>query len=530
MPLGVVARATCIVLAFQETACDTCSSWHPQAAAQSHSLIQFSPNVATTSKLKSSRDVDSSNLHGSHTTFTAMAEKAYASTGLAHDGSAVGAVKLTPMRVPIGFYMCFCLWLVCALAVFACYRSERSPDDAIFHAFFSRDHHGKVYAYDNEKLLTWRVFMRRTPFMILSWRVFLVVPCVLGTAIVFGALLFLGVKPSSVLDISRLEEFERYLKFFSAFMLGLFMNSALGRFNASVSNFTGLLTSVKQTLWTVRLMGLSEKIVDDLERKMLLACYILDAEMHTHLGSKAVAWQWHWDERFHFLKEKGLLSEEEESQLRGNRAALLHHLEVDMGTYSSVVWSWIAQVISKIREEPGVLVPMYARVVGLAHSCLADVDRLKTAVRVQVPLSYAYLLSMIVHLNNITLALCSGLEISASLMTIEGTGPRIIGFTFSSAFEIFGMQILLLMIQPLMYQACLVIAHMLSHPFGDHCFHLPTETLVLLMHDEIKISGQSFESHRKNDQVENLQGTRAPDREDSSGSESAGDGDDDDDG
>jgi len=527
MPPGVVARAICIVLAFQEIACDNCSDWHPQPAAQSHSLIQFSSNVATTSKFKSSRDVNSSNLHGFNTTFTVMAEKSHASTRLAHDGSAVGAVALRPMRPPIGFYMFVILWLVCTLAVFACHRSEKSPDDAISHDFFSRDHHGKVYAYDNEQLLTWRVFIRGAPPMILSWRVFLIVPCVLGTAIVFGVLLFLGVDASSLLDLSRLEEFQRYLKFFTAFLLGLFMNSALGRYNASVSNFTGLLTTVKQTLWTVRLMGLSEKIVDDLERKMLLACYILDAEMHTDLSSKAVAWQSHWDERFHLLKEKDLLSDEEESKLRGKRSAVLQHLEVDMGIYSAVVWSWIAQVISKIREEPGVVVPMYVRLVGMALSCLTDVDRLKTAVRVQVPLSYAYLLSMIVHLNNITFAMCSGLEISASLMTIEGTGPRINGTTFYSAFEIFGLHIVLLMIQPLMYQSCLVIAHMLSHPFGDHIFHLPTETFVLLMHDEIKISAHSFESHRPKHQVRSL-GGGPEDYGDNSGTGSVADGDDDD--
>jgi len=346
--------------------------------------------------------------------------------------------------------------------------------------------------------------------MSLSWRVWIIVPCVLGVAVFFAALLSLEFSASNLLDIRKLEECERYLKVFIAFMLGMFLSNSFQRWNLSVTNFRGLLTCVKQTMWTVRLMGLRPEITDELERKLQLACHILDAEMHTDLSSKAVAWQSHWDERFASLRERGLLLEHEEKELRDQRMNSERelHLEVDMGIYSTVVWAWIACCIKKIRSEPDVLVPMYVRLVGLSHTCLASIDKLKTTVQVQIPFTYVYLLSLVVHLNNVMLAICSGLEIGAGLMTIDTSAHELssapkasTASVLATAIEIVGLQTALLLIQPMMYQSCLVIAHMLNHPFGDHIFHLPTETFLLLMHDEITIAAGSFESNYGHEQV-----------------------------
>jgi len=364
-----------------------------------------------------------------------------------------------------------------------------------------------MYAYNNEKLLTWRIFLMSAPSMSLSWRVWIIVPCVLGVAVFFAALLSLKLGASNLLDIRKLEECEMYLKVFIAFMLGKFLANSFQRWNLSVTNFRGLLTEVKTIMWTVRLMGLKVEIVDDLERKLQLACHILDAEMHTDLSSKAVAWQSHWDERFAHLREEGLLLEHEEKELRDQKEGALRHLEVDMGIYSTVVWAWIARSIKQIRLEPDVLTPMYVRLILLSTTCLGSIDKLKTTVQVQIPFTYVYLLSMVVHVNNVMLAICSGLEIGAGLMTIDTSAHQLAAAPKAStarvlytAIEVVGLQTALLLIQPMMYQSCLVIAHMLNHPFGDHIFHLPTETFLLLMHDEITIAAGSFESNYGHEQ------------------------------
>jgi len=504
---------------------DQCNTGHCEASARSSSLLQSSANVG---KMR----VHSQSLFGSPSNRTEPLQ--VNTSDIAFSALAVRRYG----RIPAGVYVLAFLWVLSVLAVLACHRQEKSPDDAICHESYSRDREGKMFAYNNEKLLTWRIFLMNAPSMSLSWRVWIIVPCVLGVASCFALILSLEFTASNLLDIKRLEECEEYLKVFIAFMLGMFLKDSFSRWNLSVTNFRGLLTAVKSIMWTVRLMGLRAEIVVELERKLTLACHILDAEMHTDLSSKTVAWQSHWDVRFARLREKGLLFEAEEKELREQKEGALRHLDVDMGIYSTVVWAWIAGAIKRIRSEKNVLVPMYVRLVGLSHSCLSNIDKLKTTVQVQIPFTYVYLLSLVVHLNNVMLAICSGLEIGASLVTIDATAqqlatapqPSSLSMLYT-AIENLGLQTVLLLIQPIMYQSCLVIAHMLNHPFGDHIFHLPTETFLFLMHDEIAIASGSFDSDYFRDQDVQTQPPPKSDhaKDEREDDDSGGDDDDDDD-
>jgi len=489
MSVGIMhaclVHSICIALALADTR-DECNTGPWQASTRSSSLLQTSASktsVQSQSLLQSPSNLtESLQVNTSDIVFSALEVSRFS-------------------RIPAGVYVLSALCVLSILAVLTCHQQEKSKDDAISHDKYSTDRQGKMFAYNNEKLLTWRIFLMSAPSMSLSWRVWIIVPCVLGVAVFFAGLLSLEFSASNLLDIRKLEECEMYLKVFIAFMLGKFVSNSFQRWNLSVTNFRGLLTEVKTIMWTVRLMGLKVEIVDDLERKLQLACHILDAEMHTDLSSKAVAWQSHWDERFAHLREEGLLLEHEEKELRDQKEGALRHLEVDMGIYSTVVWAWIARSIKQIRLEPDVLTPMYVRLILLSTTCLGSIDKLKTTVQVQIPFTYVYLLSMVVHVNNVMLAICSGLEIGAGLMTIEtsahqlATAPKAsTASVLYTAIEVVGLQTALLLIQPMMYQSCLVIAHMLNHPFGDHIFHLPTETFLLLMHDEITIAAGSFKS------------------------------------
>lgn len=513
----LVAHAVYVSLATATLDRETCRHGHSPAEAKTHSLLQSAFGLGARA------DVNESSLDGRG----ANSRAHNASAGPAQGGE-VSMIHFGSRSIPTGLLLLLVFFLITALGVYLCYRFEKSADDAVTRAFLSRDRQGKVYSYNNENLLTWRIFATRVPAIILSWRVWATMPCVLGVAVVSGLLPVVAF--GHPIDFSELQTLEKYFKVFIAFMLVMFMNTALARWNASVSNFTGLLTVVKQALWTVRFMGMKQELVDELERKLVLACYIIDAELHTDLGSNAVEWQSHWDSRFAYLRQRGLLQEKEEKKLRSKQQKVSRDLEIDMGIYSAMVWTWIARIVSDIREEPGVLVPMYVRLVSLIHTCLGNVDKLKTTVQIQIPFSYVYIFSMIVHLNNVMLAMCSGLEISTSLMQIGVTAEKLeqapnlsVYRKLFNAMQIVWFQTILLLCQPLLYQACLVISHMLSHPFGDHSFHLPTETFLMLMQDEMKISAISFKSHQERTQAKKFSDTkRHRDHEDHSNSSSGG--------
>jgi len=421
----------------------------------------------------------------------------------------------------------FLLFLPIAMVlVWQCYMGEKAPSDELTQEFIASNEKGKVYSYNNDRLLTWGIFLSKTPSIVFQWRVWIVVPCILCTAYTFVLLVLYEVPQAQLLDTSSLDEFTKYLRVFIAFMLGLFLNNSFGRWQSSVSNFRQLLTSVKQLMWVARLMNVHEDLTAELERLCLLACYILDAELRTDLGCKTIAWKEHWQTTFLALEEKGLLKENEEKAFKAERPG---HLEIDMGRYSTMVWAWIGQHISEIKAQPGVLVPMYVRLVCTCAGAQGQVDKLKTCVQVQVPFTYSYLLSMIVHLNNIILAVCSGLVIGTTLSALQTDASLSMAkhdhghvHKMYKSFSILGMQTMILLIQPVMYQACLVIAQVLNHPFGENIYHLPTETFIEMLRDELMILGDSFAKKPPGSQKEHK-------ADDSDDVDSAGEGDDGDD-
>jgi len=424
----------------------------------------------------------------------------------------------------------FCVFLlflpIAIVLVFQCYMGEKAPNDELTQEFIASNEKGKVYSYNNDRLVTWGIFLSKTPAIVFQWRVWIVVPCILCTAYSFALLVLFEVPQAQLLDTTSLDEFTKYLRVFIAFMLGLFLNNSFGRWQSSVSNFRQLLTSVKQLMWVARLMNFSEDLTAELERLCLLACYILDAELRTDLGCKTIAWKEHWHTTFLALEEKGLLKKEEEEAFRQERAG---HCDIDMGRYSTMVWAWIGQHISEMKAQPGVLVPMYIRLVCTCAAAQEKVDKLKTCVQVQVPFTYSYLLSMIVHLNNIILAVCGGLVIGSALSELHtddslSTAKNDRGHTHKmyESCALLVEETTILLIQPMMYQACLVIAQVLNHPFGENIYHLPTETFIEMLRDELMILGDSFAKKPPDSKQEHK-------ADHSDDVDSAGDGDDGDD-
>jgi len=446
---------------------------------------------------------------------------------LAHSNSSLERVRQTDValrarpRMSFSFYALVTGFLISLFLIWYCASQSRAGPDKIDHDLFSLDR-GKVYVYTNDKLLTWRLLLNRAPSAVMSWHVWIVLPCVLAAAFGVALLVVFELPGATTLDTTRIDEFAKYLRVFIAFMLGLFMNNSFQRWHSAVCSFRAILTSVKQLIWTARVMHLRSDLVDELERKCLVACYILDAEMRTDLSCKAEDCKEHWDKTLKSLRDNELLTEKEDEALRVVRKGVL---DFDMGGYSTMIWGWIGNFVGNIRSEPGLLVPMYVRLVSISHSSIGQVDQLRTSVQVQVPFTYAYLLSMIVHMNNAMLAVCCGLQIGAALSEgapddkeLAESLSKLGGFYHTC--EVFSTQIMIVLVQPLMYQACLVIAHVLNHPFGDEISHLPTETFILMLRDELQVLADSFDKSADDS---------APKASDTDSSHDADDDDDDDD-
>merc|ERR1719201_152409 len=124
------------------------------------------------------------------------------------------------------------------------------------------------------------------------------------------------------------------------------MNNSFQRFSASVSNFTHILSSLKQFMWTVRLMKVNKELTDELQKKCIVACMILDTEVRMHLGCKAEQWHSSWKALWNRLENEGLLSKEEARIFRKDHDG---PLDIEVGRHSKMIWSWIGQITSKVR-------------------------------------------------------------------------------------------------------------------------------------------------------------------------------------
>lgn len=418
-------------------------------------------------------------------------------SGTAWSIAAAFAIKIQQASI----FTWFCIVLFVSGLIWLVYTGRKfakvqRPVNQFSRDFYNADPEGKLYVYASEHLLTWSVLLTRTFFVIFSWRVWIVVPCVFSVALAVAALIIYGVPYANKLDTARMETVAEYLRIFIVFKLGLYMNTSLQRWWAAVVCFKTTLTTVKELVWTAHVMHLRMQIIHALQRKCILACYILEAEMHTGLGVEAEETVEYWNETFEYLSAESLLSAEEAVSLRTEHCE--KHLGKHHGDRSTLVWAWIGRTVGRISEEPGVIAPMCVRLVSLCHTAMNKTEELKIHGAVQVPFSYAYLLAVLVHLNNILLAVSSGIFIAQGLDRVrKGRAEAAHSDTTVQSekaesgvyadFEVLWTQIFLLVFQPLMYQAFLGIAHVLNHPFGGNAFHLPSKTYIRLCREELDV-------------------------------------------
>merc|ERR1719387_507453 len=65
--------------------------------------------------------------------------------------------------------------------------------------------------------------------------------------------------------------------------------------------------------------------------------------------------------------------------------------------------------------------------------------------------------------------------------------PSTIVKNLYEAIQVVGMQLLIGIIQPLIYQSFLVIAHCMCYPFGDHITHMPTMHFIQQLMVELEV-------------------------------------------
>ena len=115
------------------------------------------------------------------------------------------------------------------------------------------------------------------------------------------------------------------------------------------------------------------------------------------------------------LRDEEFLKEEEVSMLCQLRPA----------DRAGCTWSWIAAVLHTMFEKEGIKPQAMNRMVLQCQIAVDMVSQLKVQICIQMPFMYAHMLAVLVHLNNLLVAVTCGLGMGGAMGDIlhsMGTG------------------------------------------------------------------------------------------------------------
>lgn len=399
---------------------------------------------------------------------------------------------------------------------------------------------GKVTHYADESLLSWQALCFTTGTIFFNRRVWIVVPYVWFVMLVSASLVYFGVPNSQRMDTTKFNDFVVYLKVFITFLLGLFLSTAFKRWWASVGSFKHFMTAIKQLMFTLHALNVVDALFDEVKRLTITSCFIMNYEVQMESESSLEKRDELFGKTVDKLQRHGYITPVEREELETSQKKML-------GVHSTMIWTWIGEVMTRVKNEPtkfGVkpAPPMYVRLLFLCHDCMRMVEELKTNLTVQVPFSYAHMLAWMIHVANILLAISCGLAMGSAMDEMvarsdvvvgpyddsgmnedtdaggDGGGaaggyadllllqllrravPKRILTQFYGAVQVCTMQLLVATLQPLLYQSFLVIAHSMCYPFGNKMGHMPTESFIQQLQFEMDVMETS--AHQKQSEPE----------------------------
>jgi len=284
------------------------------------------------------------------------------------------------------------------------------------------------------------------------WKVVLVavaITAVVAVAIVKAIEKYDHINPNSF-STETISSVIRSVTVAMAFLLGLFVNNAMGRWWGIIKDFEQLFLSAKQLVAFLLHIEADEDIRMTVARQSVLSIEMLRFEkvVHTMEGHP----EDNWRKKFDKLALKGHMLEED-------RACLQTVPTEDRSFYC---WAMISKAMRSIDEtHPRISVHVYK----VVQEGMAAVSGFKTASSFQFPFLYTHMLAYMVHLVNMLTAIGAGITIGlvvarSQVSPKDASGLPTVPIDASQVFKEF----LFLFIQVFLYQAFLGIGAALSFP------------------------------------------------------------------
>lgn len=298
------------------------------------------------------------------------------------------------------------------------------------------------------------------------WRI--VGMCFLISCIVASGIAFVpGIH--NLNDSQGLERVNLIIRVLLAFILALYLSACVNRWWQSMERVTEYFESVKQLHMDVSVMSPPSDRLAAMRRYMLLSSALLHHEVVSMWIKNEDKTKEVWSREVLKCRRRGWLSEDEQQRLE------LAHPE----HRAELVWSWIGTVLSMQIVDLKSTPPLASRVTVLGGRCIETLQWTKCTVAQQIPLTYVHIVAVLVHANNIILAVTSGITIGISMQAAHrfdhalDNGRDISGRRegLLQSVQIIVMRLFYMVISPLVYQAFLHIGSCMNDPFSEDYGH-----------------------------------------------------------
>jgi hypothetical protein len=328
--------------------------------------------------------------------------------------------------------------------------------------------HGWSGHYNPNDLASFRTFTMLTGTAFTDRRIWVVSGTLFLVAITVACLVLFLVKDAHKLDVGEFGSVVKYLKVFLAFMLGMFMNNSLARWWTTVNTLTDYFNNVEKLIYCANSFGFWKERRDEILRYAIVSCYCLRTEVLSTWIKKEKKLEKVWMKAFDKLTKAGYLKPAEMDSL----------CQVRPADRAGCTWSFIAAVLHTMFEKEGIKPQAMNRMVLQCQIAVDMVSQLKVQICIQMPFMYAHMLALLVHLNNLLVALTCGLGMGGAMSDIvHSVGKGDMAASVSST-QTFGMMLLTLFIEPILYQAFLQIGTNFCYPFGKELHHIPVTWMI----------------------------------------------------
>jgi hypothetical protein len=293
-----------------------------------------------------------------------------------------------------------------------------------------------------------------------------------------------------------------YFKVFIAFMLGMYMSFCLKRWWMCMQTLTDFFLGIRKISYFLNACGADEEQKIAMQRLSMMSAYLLENEVTTIFTTDMEGREEKWRDLVIHLRQDGLIHEDELMTLER---------EVEHDSRALVVWTWVGCHVKQL----DISAPLRGVLYELITKQTDLVTQIKTFLIFQLPYMYSHMLACFVHMNNIMIAVACGVGIAVAI------GDMVQGWAWWSkdrdgvevpnsikprtqvyvGCQMIFVHLLVLFVQPLIYQAFLEIASMLCDPFTHQTYGVPIHDCIFetkrLIHEQNVFSEHDLDQIEK---------------------------------